>query len=69
MAGLPEGVNTVPEPMLTRDYWHPPQCNFKSQCNFTENVQDMLTEIIIQNEILKSFMCIPGYNELITRSH
>ena len=38
---LPDGNKPLPEPMLTRNYWHP------SQCNFTENAQDMLANIFI----------------------
>ena len=31
---LPDGTKPLPEPMLTRDFWHP------SQCNFTRNAYD-----------------------------
>ena len=46
---LPDGTKPLPEPMLTRDYWHP------SQCNFTENAQDMLAKIFIETLIFLDF--------------
>ena len=55
---LPDGTKSLPEPMLTQDYWH------QSQWNFKENTQDMLAKRVIWIWTFKNLLHQPGSNEL-----